>query len=93
MSNLSEFLIWLADRLVHVYKESPNLDIVLRLRKAVDEVEQLEARIAKAIDILESEHDPDLGLWACGRALDALKEPFVGGTTPTYFSTQRGRGE
>jgi hypothetical protein len=27
------FLDWLADRLVHVYGESPNVDFVLRLRE------------------------------------------------------------
>ena len=29
----SEFLNWLADRLVHVYGESPNVDFVLKLRE------------------------------------------------------------
>jgi hypothetical protein len=27
-----EFLSWVADRLVHVYGESPNVDFVLKLR-------------------------------------------------------------
>lgn len=28
-----DFLIWIADRLVHVYGESPNVDFVQKLRK------------------------------------------------------------
>lgn len=31
-SSDAEFLRWMADRLVHVYKESPNVDFVLKLR-------------------------------------------------------------
>lgn len=30
--NTPEFLDWLADRLIHVYHESPNIDFVLSLR-------------------------------------------------------------
>lgn len=28
----ADFLRWLADRLVYVYKESPNVDFILKLR-------------------------------------------------------------
>lgn len=34
-----EFLNWLADRLVHVYGESPNIDFVHRLKSIVDRME------------------------------------------------------
>lgn len=40
-----EFLGWLRDRLVHVYKESPNTDFVLRLEKITDEVKSLESLV------------------------------------------------
>lgn len=33
------FLNWIADRLVNVYKESPNVDFVLRLREIATIVE------------------------------------------------------
>jgi hypothetical protein len=33
-----EFLNWVADRLVHVYGESPNVDFVLKLRQIADRV-------------------------------------------------------
>ena len=33
MKNDAEFLLWIADRLVFVYGESPNIDFVLKLRK------------------------------------------------------------
>ena len=33
-----QFLNWIADRLVHVYKENPNTDFVSRLRKIAAEV-------------------------------------------------------
>jgi len=31
-----EFLIWLRDRLIHIYGESPNVDFVLRLNAIID---------------------------------------------------------
>lgn len=31
-----EFLNWIADRIVHVYKESPNVDFVLNLRRIAE---------------------------------------------------------
>lgn len=34
-----EFLNWLADRLVHVYGESPNVDFVHRVRSIADRLE------------------------------------------------------
>lgn len=33
-----QFLHWIADRLVHVYGESENVDFVLKLRKIADDV-------------------------------------------------------
>jgi hypothetical protein len=38
------FLNWLADRLVHVYGESPNTDFVLRLREMDSLIEELRTR-------------------------------------------------
>jgi hypothetical protein len=38
---IEEFLEWLADRLVYVYKESPNVDFVLSLRKRAEQAESL----------------------------------------------------
>ena len=35
-----EFLSWLADRIVYVYKESPNTDFVLRLWKIADSLSE-----------------------------------------------------
>ena len=32
-----EFLSWVADRLVHVYKENQNVDFVLKLRKMAED--------------------------------------------------------
>lgn len=36
-----KFLQWIRDRLVHVYKESPNVDFVLRLEKVTRRFENL----------------------------------------------------
>jgi hypothetical protein len=38
---IEEFLEWLADRLVYVYKESPNVDFVLSLRKRAEQAKSL----------------------------------------------------
>ena len=35
----SAFLWWLVDRLVYVYKESPNVDFVLRLKSIAEKLE------------------------------------------------------
>lgn len=35
----SDFLRWLAERLVNVYKEDPNTDFVLKLKSIADELE------------------------------------------------------
>ena len=35
-----EFLTWLRDRLVHVYKESENVDFVLRLNEIIEELKR-----------------------------------------------------
>ncbi len=40
------FLSWIADRLVNVYKESPNVDFVHRLRKIAVEFSRLESVVA-----------------------------------------------
>lgn len=41
MSELSDkdFLLWIADRLVEVYGESPNVDFVLHLREVAEKQE------------------------------------------------------
>lgn len=39
----AEFLRWMADRLVHVYGESPNVDFVQHLREIADRVDALNA--------------------------------------------------
>ena len=44
--NLPDFLDWLADRLVHVYGESPNVDFVLSTR---ERARLTRAAIAKAV--------------------------------------------
>ena len=36
----TNFLHWLADRLVHVYHESPNTDFVLRLKEIADSLSE-----------------------------------------------------
>jgi hypothetical protein len=38
----SEFLLWLRDRLVVVYKESANVDFVQRLNRIIDRLQVLE---------------------------------------------------
>ena len=40
----SEFLSWLADRLVSVYKEPSNIDFVQALRRKVKLIEKLEEK-------------------------------------------------
>lgn len=35
-----EFLNWLADRLVNVYNESPNVDFVHKLKKIAENIEK-----------------------------------------------------
>jgi hypothetical protein len=37
-----EFLSWIADRLVYVYRESPNVDFVQKLRRIADASAPLE---------------------------------------------------
>lgn len=37
-----QFLYWLVDRLVFVYKESPQTDFVLKLRRLANELENAE---------------------------------------------------
>lgn len=34
------FLMWMADRIVHVYGESPNVDFVLKLREIADRLDK-----------------------------------------------------
>lgn len=51
MTKDSQFLNWLADRLVHVYGESPNVDFVHKLRE-----------IAKNIDPEQTRLNPCVGL-------------------------------
>lgn len=41
--DLPEFLEWIADRLVNVYKESPNVDFVHACRNFVDKLRQAKA--------------------------------------------------
>lgn len=36
----SEFLNWLADRLVHIYHESPNVDFVMKLREIATKLDR-----------------------------------------------------
>lgn len=40
MTDDKEFLNWLADRLVNVYNESPNVDFVLKLKQIADNMEK-----------------------------------------------------
>jgi hypothetical protein len=42
MTNDREFLNWVADRLVHVYGESPNVDFVRKLREIAEAEKQKE---------------------------------------------------
>lgn len=42
--NGPDFLEWIADRLVHVYGESPNVDFVLSLRERADRARSALAR-------------------------------------------------
>lgn len=35
-----EFLNWLADRLVHVYNESPNVDFIHKLKEITSRIEK-----------------------------------------------------
>lgn len=51
MTEDNEFLNWLADRLVHVYGESPNVDFVHKLRA-----------IAKNTDLEQTSLNPCVGL-------------------------------
>lgn len=39
--NDTDFLRWVRDRLVHVYKESPNTDFVLRMEEVTKRFENL----------------------------------------------------
>jgi len=39
--NDTEFLLWLADRLVYVYNESDNTDIVRRTREIAEKIKHI----------------------------------------------------
>lgn len=43
----SDFLRWLADRLVNVYGESENVDFVLRLREVAKNIDELGIMLRK----------------------------------------------
>jgi hypothetical protein len=36
----SEFLDWIADRLVHVYGDKPNVDFIIKLRSMAKNIDQ-----------------------------------------------------
>ncbi len=40
-----EFLNWIADRIVNIYGESPQIDFVLALRRRADEIAELEKEL------------------------------------------------
>jgi hypothetical protein len=42
MMSDKEFLTWISDRLVHVYKENPNYDYMLRFQRIIQRIEELE---------------------------------------------------
>jgi hypothetical protein len=50
-----EFLHWIANRLVNVYKEHPNTDFVLKLKEVADN-QSSNATLAKRIAELEYEN-------------------------------------
>lgn len=56
--NDTEFLRWIRDRLVHVYKESPNTDFVLRLDKIIERFDNL-LTLEQGYKILFEETDED----------------------------------
>lgn len=49
-----EFLKWIRDRLVHVYKESPNTDFVQRLERVIKRFEGLET-LEKGYKVIEED--------------------------------------
>jgi septal ring factor EnvC (AmiA/AmiB activator) len=49
-----KFLNWIADRLVYVYKESENVDFVLRLRELANEIQKLEIKSKAQSDDLKA---------------------------------------
>lgn len=50
----AEFLNWVADRLVHVYGESENVDFVLKLRRLAKEVRSTREGVAEAVRLLQA---------------------------------------
>jgi hypothetical protein len=51
-----EALNWVADRIVNVYKESENVDFVLRLRKIADVLSEIEAKVYQIKKLREKEN-------------------------------------
>ena len=44
--NASEFLYWLAKRLVHVYGENENTDFVLKLKEVAKTVQNIKEKLS-----------------------------------------------
>ena len=42
----SEIIDWAADRMVNIYHESPNVDFVLRLRRAAENAREMRERLS-----------------------------------------------
>lgn len=62
MNTNKEFLNWIADRFVHKYKESENVDFVLSLRRRASEIDKLEQILKRPI------HDSGGDSAACFRS-------------------------
>jgi hypothetical protein len=83
MSN-KEFLNWIADRLVHVYGESPNVDFVHKLR-AIAEAEKQEPVAYMYPDDLKEFETREMSAHAYSLE---MVSPTQGETVPLYTTPQ-----
>ena len=81
--NDSEFLSWVADRLVHVYRENPNVDFVLHLRRLSKELGTPKKKVANLTE--QGRRDFGIALTAAffGAGLMALVLSVLGWSPPS----------
>ena len=53
MSENSEHLQWIHDRMVNVHGENPNVDYLIRFRKIIKEQKELEVGFQEYLDYIE----------------------------------------
>lgn len=82
----SRFLTWIADRLVHIYSESPNVDFVLKLRSIAKNMDKTNPQPDKAVvsrDVLGQIYD---GLAAITRKVHELEDLVTEYLNPCIYN-------